>query len=119
MDILIFNSSVHTEEFLEWLGEVDRFFDYMDIDDDQQVRLVVLRFKGLTDAWWEQTIVNRRKAHQRPVQTWKKLKNYLNRSFCQLTMKESYLLNIISVVRATEVSVSMLEISTDCHLEII
>lgn len=69
MDISIFNGALHIEDFLEWVTEVERFFDYMDIDEDQQVKLVVLRFKRITSAWWDQTVHNRRKFNQRPVQS--------------------------------------------------
>lgn len=81
MDIPTFNDSAHIEEFLEWIIEVERFFDYMDIDEDQQVKLVVLRFKGIASAWWDQTVTNRRRANQRPVRTWEKLKKLLKQRF--------------------------------------
>lgn len=45
--------SAHIQDFLEWIIEVERFFDYMNIDEDQQVKLVMLRFKGLVSAWWD------------------------------------------------------------------
>lgn len=69
MDIPHFNRSLHIEDFLEWIVEVERFFDYMEIDENQQVKLVVIRFKGVASAWSEQTVINKRRLNQRPVHT--------------------------------------------------
>lgn len=46
MDFPPFNGTLHIEEFIEWMAKVERFFDYMNIDEDKQVKLVVLRLKG-------------------------------------------------------------------------
>lgn len=35
MDILIFNGTIHIEEFIEWMIEVERFFDYMNIEEER------------------------------------------------------------------------------------
>lgn len=51
MDIPPFNGTLHIEEFIEWMAEVDRFFDYVNIPEDQKVKLVIVRFKGLASAW--------------------------------------------------------------------
>lgn len=50
IDIPHFDGSLHIEYFLEWIVEVERFFDYMKIDENQQVKLVVIRFKGVASA---------------------------------------------------------------------
>lgn len=59
MDIPHFNGSMHIEDFIDWMTEVGRFFDYMNIEEERKVKLVVLRFKGVASAWWEQTVKNR------------------------------------------------------------
>lgn len=53
MDITQFNGSIHIEDFIDWMTEVERFFNYMNIEEERKVKLVVLRFKGVTSAWWE------------------------------------------------------------------
>ena len=35
------------EEFLDWLADIDRFFDYMKIPSEKRVRLVAYRLKGV------------------------------------------------------------------------
>lgn len=69
MDIPPFNGTLHIEDFIEWMAKVERFLDYMQIPEEQQVKLVLVRFEGVASAWWDQTMVNRAKFHKRPVRT--------------------------------------------------
>ena len=54
MELFTFNGQLHIEEFLDWINEVVRFFDYMEIPDDKKVKLVAYKLKGGASAWWEQ-----------------------------------------------------------------
>ena len=51
MEFPAFNGQLHIEEFLDWLNEVERFFDYMEIPDDKKVKLVAYKLKGGASAW--------------------------------------------------------------------
>lgn len=50
MDTPYFNGNLHIEEFIEWMTEVVWFFDFINNAEECQVKLVVLRFKGVTFA---------------------------------------------------------------------
>jgi len=41
-----FNGNISIEEYLDWVSEVEKFFDYMGIIDDKQVYLVAYKLKG-------------------------------------------------------------------------
>ena len=41
-----FNGNVFIEEYLDWVSEVEKFFDYMGTADDKQVCLVAYKIKG-------------------------------------------------------------------------
>ena len=41
-----FNGNVSIEEYLDWVSEVEKFFDYMGTADDKQVCLVAYKIKG-------------------------------------------------------------------------
>ncbi|KAH7678920.1 hypothetical protein IHE45_06G025500 [Dioscorea alata] len=51
VDILSFNGSLAIEEFLDWIAEIDRFFDYMETPAEKRVRLVACHLKGGASAW--------------------------------------------------------------------
>lgn len=46
IDLPSFNRHLHIEDFLYWVTEVERFFDYICIPKDRKVKLVVYKFKG-------------------------------------------------------------------------
>ena len=46
-----FNGNVSIEEYLDWLSEVEKFFDYIGTADDKQVCLVAYKLKGGASAW--------------------------------------------------------------------
>ena len=53
VDIPSFTDNLNIEDLLDWLAEVDRFFDYLEVPEDRRVKLVACRLKGGASAWWE------------------------------------------------------------------
>ncbi|KAK1261225.1 hypothetical protein QJS04_geneDACA019084 [Acorus gramineus] len=51
IDLPSFNGHLNIEEFLDWLAEVERFFDYMDIPEERKEKLVAYKLKGGASAW--------------------------------------------------------------------
>lgn len=46
MDLPPFNGQMHIEEFLDWITEVEKFFNCTDIPEKIKINLVALRLKG-------------------------------------------------------------------------
>ena len=53
VELLSFNGNVSIEEYIDWVNEVEIFFDYMGTTDDKQVFLVAYKLKGGASAWWD------------------------------------------------------------------
>ena len=51
VDIPNFYGGMHVEEFLDWILGVENFFQYMEILQDKQVKLVAFKLKGAAFAW--------------------------------------------------------------------
>lgn len=49
-----FGSNLGIEDFLDWIVEIERFFDYMDIPEEKKVKVMVYRLKSGTLSWREQ-----------------------------------------------------------------
>ena len=81
IDLPCFNGSLKIEEFLDWLAEVERFFDYTKIPEEKQAKLVAYKLKGVTSAWWEQVQQTRNRSAKSLVRTWVKMKKLLKNRF--------------------------------------
>lgn len=73
MKIPLFDGNFHIQE-IDWLSEVDKFFDIMDVPEHRKVKLVAIRLKEGVIVWWDQTVANRAWLQKLPVQTWRKMK---------------------------------------------
>ena len=47
VDISNFNGDLDIEGVLDWLIEVDRFFEYIELPKDKKVQFVVYKLKGI------------------------------------------------------------------------
>ena len=54
IEFLEFNGSLIVEDFVDWLNQVERIFEYHEIPDHKRVKLVAIKLKGRALAWWEQ-----------------------------------------------------------------
>lgn len=72
---------MHIEDFLDWLLEVERFFDYMEVPEHKQVKLVTYKLKGGASAWWEQLQLQRTRQQKCPIRSWQRMKQLLRARF--------------------------------------
>ncbi|XP_057791898.1 uncharacterized protein LOC131008818 [Salvia miltiorrhiza] len=80
-DLPSFNGNFNIEAFLDWIAEVERFFDFAEIHENKQVKLVAYRLKGGASPWWEQVQNQRRRLGKQPVRLWVKMKRMMMARF--------------------------------------
>jgi hypothetical protein len=81
IDLPSFNWHLQIEDFLDWVMEVERFFDYMSIHEDRKVKLVAYKFKGGASTWWKKLQISRGRQGKGLVTSWLKMKWLLKARF--------------------------------------
>ncbi|GJU47199.1 transposon ty3-I gag-pol polyprotein [Tanacetum coccineum] len=77
VDLPFFNGNLNIEDFLDWIAEVERFFEFAEIPENKQVKLVAYRLKGGASSWWEQVQNQRRRVGKQPTRSCPKMKRML------------------------------------------
>lgn len=73
IDLPTFNGKVDVETFLDWVKNVENFFDYTNTPDDKKVKLVAFKLQSGAFAWWDQLKINRRRLGKRPIRSWPRM----------------------------------------------
>ena len=72
MDFPTFDGSLHIEDFLDWIRTIQQFFDYMEIPEEKQVKIVADKLRGGAYVWWDQIQFSRRRKRKQVMRTWNK-----------------------------------------------
>ena len=48
-----YDGSLIVEHLIDWISDIDEYFEYDEVEEDKRVRLVVTRLKGHTSLWWD------------------------------------------------------------------
>ena len=76
-----FNGNVSIEEYLDWVSEVEKFFDYIGIADHKQVCLVAYKLKGGVSSQWDRVQLNRTIEQKFLIRSWRRMKRLMADQF--------------------------------------
>ena len=47
-----YKGSLTTEHLIDWINELDKYFKYDELEEDEKVKLAMTRLKGHASLWW-------------------------------------------------------------------
>ena len=102
IEIPSFSGNLDIESFLDWVYEVEKFFD---IDYEKRVKFVTYKLKGGAAAWLDQFLISRR-CHGKPLRDDMKEheKNYFKVDYFHPTINKYFTINLNTVSRVQGLS---------------
>ena len=76
-----FSGNLDIESFLDWIYEVEKFFNMTYVPTENQVKFIAYKFKGRAAAWWDQLQIIRKRQSKPPMMTCWRMKQLLQDRF--------------------------------------
>ena len=61
LELFTYEGSLVAEHLIDWINELDKYFEYEEIEEGKKVRLEVTKLKGHASLWWDNVQVERRR----------------------------------------------------------
>uniref|UniRef100_A0A2N9J0K4 Reverse transcriptase domain-containing protein n=1 Tax=Fagus sylvatica TaxID=28930 RepID=A0A2N9J0K4_FAGSY len=81
MKIPSFQGKNDPEAYLEWEKKVELIFECHNYFEEKKVKLSVIEFTDYAIIWWDQLVMNRRRNHERAIETWEEMRAIMRRRF--------------------------------------
>ena len=69
MKIPSFQGKNDPEVYLEWEKKVEFIFECHNYSEEKKVKLAVIEFTDYAIIWWDQLVMNKKRNHERPIET--------------------------------------------------
>ncbi|CAN6320370.1 unnamed protein product [Urochloa humidicola] len=96
-----FSGGLSAENFVDWLDQVERIFEYADIPDVERVPAVAMRLKGRASVWWKNLEKSRRVRGKRKIDSWNAMKEKLQHEFLPFNYEEALFMQLQNLRQGT------------------
>eukprot|EP00253_Pinus_taeda_P003119 PITA_03119 len=69
----VYQEGLNPEELIDWINNMENFFDYEKLEDEKKVKFVVTKLKGHAALWWDGVQVERRRLGKQPIKNWSRM----------------------------------------------
>ena len=67
LEVLVFTGGLNPKELIDWVNDMDKFFDYEEMEEGKRVKFVVTKLKGHAALWWDGVQAERRRLGKQPI----------------------------------------------------
>lgn len=68
-----YDGSFSTEVLLDWINELEKYFECEEVSEDQRVKFAATKLKGHTALWWDNVQVERIRMNKLPIKKWPRM----------------------------------------------
>ena len=61
------------EVLLDWISELNKYFECEEISEDRKVKFVATKLKGHAALWWDSVQTERRRLNKLPIKKWSRM----------------------------------------------
>eukprot|EP00253_Pinus_taeda_P029901 PITA_29901 len=76
-----YDGSLFADVLLDWLSEVNKFFEFEETSEDKQVKFAATKLKGHASLWWDSVQAERKRLHKQPIKKWARMEAKLKEKF--------------------------------------
>eukprot|EP00253_Pinus_taeda_P007293 PITA_07293 len=73
LEVSIYTGSLSPEELIDWINNMEKLFDYEEIDEGKKVKFVVTKLKGHATLWWDGVQAKIRRIGKQPIKNWNRM----------------------------------------------
>jgi hypothetical protein len=73
MEIPMYEGNLDVEELLGWIRDLDKYFDYEDVEEDRKVKHAITRLKGHAALRWDELQADRRYKGKKKIKSWDRM----------------------------------------------
>ena len=79
-----YQGGLDANELLDWINDMDKLFDYDEIDDERKVKFAVSGLKGHASLWWNGVETERRNKGKVPIKNWDRIFGFPYSNRCRI-----------------------------------
>ena len=76
---------------MDWINDLNKYFDFQEIEEKKKVRYATTRMKGHANVWWDELEIHRERRGKTKINSWDNMLYNIKTQF----MPKDYQLNLI------------------------
>ena len=80
-ELSTYDGSLSADVLLDWLSEVNKYFEFEETSEDKQVKFAATKLKGHASLWWDSVQAERKRQRKQPIRKWARMEAKLKEKF--------------------------------------
>ena len=68
-----YSGGLNPKELVDWINDMENFFDYKEMNDENKVNFVVTKLKAHASLWWDDVQAEQRRKNKKNIKSWDRM----------------------------------------------